>query len=108
MKAYAKNIRISPKKINVVASIVRRMDVKKALDILKFMPSKWASLMYKVVASAAANAKNNDSQNIENLILDTVFITKGVVYKRWNPISRWRSHAILKRTSNITVELKVK
>jgi ribosomal protein L22 len=40
MKAYAKNIKISPKKLNVVAYIIRNMDVKKALNILKFMPKK--------------------------------------------------------------------
>jgi len=108
MKAYSKNIRISPKKISVVASIVRNMNVNKALDILKFMPNKWSWLLYKTIASALANAKSNDNQEANNLILNTIIISKWAVYKRWNPISRWRSHAILKRTSNILVELKVK
>lgn len=108
MKAIAKNIRISPKKINVVASIVRNMPAKKALDILRFMPNKGSGLLLKVVDSAVANAVHNDNQKLEELVLSTVIITKWIVYKRWNPISRWRSHAILKRTSNIVVELKVK
>lgn len=108
MKAYASNIRVSPKKMSVVASIVRRLDAKKAMDILKFMPNKSAGLLYKAVASAVANAKNNDNQEVENLIVDSIIVSKWVVYKRWNPISRGRSHAILKRTSNILVELKVK
>lgn len=108
MKSYSKNIRISPKKLNVVASIVRNMPVKKALDILKYMPNKGSDLLYKTVESALANAIHNDNQKIEDLSLSTVSITKWIVYRRWNPISRWRSHAILKRTSNILVELKVK
>jgi len=108
MKAYAKNIRISPKKLNVVATIVRNMDVNKALDILKYMPNKWSGLLYKVIASAAANAKTNDNQEMANLVVSTINASKWAVYKRWNPISRWRSHRILKRTTNILVELKVK
>ena len=108
MKAIAKNIRISPKKLSVVASIVRNMPAKKALDILKFMPNKWGWLLHKVVESAVANAVHNDNQKAEDLTLAIVTICKGVVYKRGNPISRGRSHAILKRTSNVTVELKVK
>ncbi|EKE28240.1 MAG: 50S ribosomal protein L22 [uncultured bacterium (gcode 4)] len=108
MKAYAKNIRISPKKLSVVASIVRNMPAKKALEILKFMPNKWGGILHKVVASAVANATNNDNQKMEDLTLGAVVIAKWVVYKRGNPISRGRSHAILKRTSNILVELKVK
>lgn len=108
MKAYAKNIRISPKKLNVVATIVRNMDVNKAMDILKYMPNKWSWILYKVVASAAANAKVNDNQETASLVISSINASKWAVYKRWNPISRWRSHKILKRTTNILVELKVK
>lgn len=108
MKAYAKNIRISPKKIAVVASIIRWQDAKKALDLLNFMPKKWANLLYKVVKSAVSNAVQNDGQKMEDLKLATVMINKWIVYKRWHAISRGRYHKQLKRTSNITVELEVK
>lgn len=108
MKAYAKNIRISPKKLSVVATIVRNMEASKAMDILKYMPNKWSGLLYKVIASAVANAKTNDNQDSANLVLNSIIVSKWAVYKRWNPISRWRSHAVLKRTTNILVELKVK
>lgn len=107
MKAYAKNIRISPKKLNVVASIVRSMDAKKALDVLKFMPNKGSTLLYKAIQSAVANATNNDNQVIGDLYIGSVIVSKWAVYKRWNPISRWRGRTILKRTSNILVELFV-
>lgn len=108
MKAYWKNIRISPKKLRVIAEVIRDNDVEEALSFLKFAPTKWADLMYKIVASAAANAVNNDSQAIENLKIGNLIITKWIVYKRGNPISRWRMHPILKRTSNVKLELQVK
>ena len=108
MKAYGKNIRISPKKLRVIAEIVRGQDVWEALSFLKFAPKKWADLLYKVLASAVANAENNDNQKVDTLYISTLSIDKGIVYKRWNAVSRGRSHPILKRTSNIKLELQVK
>lgn len=108
MKAYASNIRISPKKVAVVATIIRNMEVQKALDILKFMPNKWSGVLYKVLFSAVSNAINNDWQEKDKLLVSSLIISKWTVMKRWNPIWRWRSHPILKRTSNILLELKVK
>ena len=108
MKAHARNIRISDKKLNVIAKIVRGMEAKKALDILNFMPNKGGFLMHKILASAVANAIHNDMQELADLTIATVSVTKGIVYKRGNPISRGRSHPILKRTSNILLELRVK
>ena len=108
MKAYWKNIRISPKKLRVVAEVVKNRNATWALNFLKFAPKKWADILYKVLHSAVSNAVNNDSQDVANLYIDQLVITKGIVYKRWQPISRWRMHPILKRTSNIRLELQVK
>ena len=108
MKAYGKNIRISPKKLRVIAEIVRGQDVNEALSFLKFAPKKWADLLYKVLASAVANAENNDNQKVDTLYISSLSIDKWIVYKRWNAVSRGRSHPILKRTSNIKLELQVK
>jgi large subunit ribosomal protein L22 len=108
MKAYGKNIRISPKKLRVIAEIVRGQDAWEALSFLKFAPKKWADLLYKILASAVANAENNDNQKVDTLYISSLSIDKGIVYKRWNAVSRGRSHPILKRTSNIRLELQVK
>ena len=108
MKANGKNIRISPKKLRVIAEIVRGQNASEALKFLKFAPKKWADLLYKVLASAVANAENNDNQKLSTLYISTLSINKWIVYKRWNPVSRGRSHPILKRTSNIILELQVK
>lgn len=108
MKAYAKNIRISPKKLRVVWEVVRGMEADEALKFLKFAPKKWADMLYKIVSSAVANAVHNDNQQIADLKIETLVITKGIVYKRGRPVSRGRMHPILKRTSNVKLELQVK
>ena len=108
MKAYGKNIRISPKKLRVIAEVVRGEDAEKALKFLKFAPKKWADLLYKVLASAVANAQNNDNQKLSTLYISSLIVNKGIVYKRWNSVSRGRMHPILKRTSNVKLELQVK
>lgn len=108
MKANAKNLRISPKKLRVIAEVVRGMKADEALKFLKFAPKKGADLMYKIVHSAVSNAVHNDSQNASDLFIDTLIINKGIVYKRGRPVSRGRMHPILKRTSNVKLELQIK
>ena len=108
MKALTTNVRISPKKAQVVAKIIRGMPAKAALDMLKYMPNKPAGIFYKTLSSAVANATHNDAQKLSDLVVGTLIVNKGIVYKRGNPISRGRSHAILKRTSNISIELSVR
>lgn len=105
MKAHLRKIRISPKKANLVAGMVRGKKVTEALDLLKFMPKKGADILYKVVHSAASNAKNNFKQSIDELYITQILVTKGPTYKRSLPISRGRVHPIAKRTSHITVEV---
>ncbi len=108
MKASVTNVRISPKKLNVIAFIIRNMTAKDALDTLKFMPKKGADIIYKVLASAVANATHNDNQNLADLTISSVSVTKGLVYRRINPVSRGRAHRILKRTSHVDLSLSVK
>lgn len=108
MKANGKNIRISPKKLRVVGEVIRGMDATEALNFLKFAPKKGANLLYKILHAAVANATNNDGQKSDNLYISSLIINKGIVYKRGNPVSRGRMHPILKRTSNINLELQVK
>ncbi len=105
MKAVLRRIRISPKKANLIAGIVREKKVSDALDLLKFMPKKGAKIIYKVVKSAASNAKSNFKQSIDDLVIAKILVTKGPTYKRSLPISRGRTHPIRKRTSHITVEV---
>lgn len=105
MKAILRKIRISPKKANLVAGMVRGKSVNEALQILQVMPKKGADILYKVVHSAASNAQANFRQSIEELYITTILVTKGPTYKRSIPISRGRAHPLAKRTCHITVEV---
>lgn len=107
MKSILRYIRISPKKANLIAGMIRKMEVRKALDTLKFTSKKGADILYKVVASASANATNNFKQKEEHLFVEEIIVTKGPTLKRHVPVSRGRAHPILKRTSHITVKLGV-
>jgi large subunit ribosomal protein L22 len=108
MKASVRNVRISPKKLNVIAYIIRNMTAKDALETLRFMPKKGADIIFKVLSSAVANATHNDNQSLADLSISSVSVTQGLVYRRINPVSRGRAHRILKRTSHVDLSLSVK
>lgn len=103
MKALLKNTRISPKKANLVAGMVRGVTVEDALAQLRFVPKKAARLLYKAIDSAAANAEHNLKQKRGDLYIKEIVVTKGPTYKRGVPVSRGRQHPILKRTAQIRV-----
>ncbi len=107
MKSLLKNTRISPKKANLVAGLVRGVMVEEALNQLRFTPKKAAHLIYKAIDSAASNAENNLKQNRANLYVKEIIVTKGPTYKRGVPVSRGRQHPILKRTAQIRVTVDV-
>lgn len=107
MKSSVRNVRISPKKLNVIAYIIRGKTAQEALDMLRFMPKKGATIVYKVLKSAVHNAVHNDSQKMEDLKISSVVVSQGMMYKRINPVSRGRAHRILKRTSNVDITLSV-
>ena len=106
MIAHLRKTRISSKKANLVAGMVRGMKVKEALNTLKYTPKKAAKLLYKLIESASSNAENNFKQNPDNLIVKEIVVNEGPTYKRFQPISRGRAHPILKRTSHITVKVE--
>jgi len=106
MKAILKQIRVSSKKANLVASLVRNKKVIEAIDILKFTPKKSAPILQKLIESAAANAENNFKQSKDALVIKEIIVTEGPTYKRRINISKGRAHPILKRTSHITVKLE--
>lgn len=105
MKAFLKQTRISPKKANLIAGIIRSMPAVKALDTLKYMPKKGAQIIYKILASAVANAENNFAQSKKDLMVSAVLVSPGPIYKRGQSHSKGRVTSLFKRTSHITVEL---
>lgn len=94
--------RISPRKVRLIADMVRGRDVQDALNVLKFSPHRAASMLSKVLTSAIANANENEA-NVELLFVSEARVDEGPTMKRFRPKDRGRAHSILKRTSHITV-----
>jgi len=103
IRAVAKYVRISPRKVRIVMDLIRGKDVADALAILKFTPKRGAVLITKVLNSAIANAENNFDLDAENLYVAKCFVDQGPTMKRIHPRSRGQAFGILKRTSHITV-----
>ncbi len=108
MQATSRHLRISPKKINLIAGLVRKKNVSDALDILRFTPKKGAYLLSKTIKSAASNAENNFKQNVNHLYVEEIIVGEGPMFKRSIPVSRGRTHPILKRTSHVKVRVAVR
>ncbi len=106
--ASATNIRTSPRKLRLVADMVRSLSPDKALTALKYTRKRAAGELAKVVKQALANAGNNFKLNKGELKFKTVEINGGPVYKRWQAVSRGRAHSIMKRTSQIKIVLENK
>jgi len=106
MQAHLRNIKISQKKANVVAGLVRGKAVAEALDILKYTPKKSANMLYKVVQSAAANAEHNDGVTMDTLMIDQIVVNRAGYTKRFLPSIRGRVLPLRKPTAHISVYLK--
>lgn len=104
--AYAKYLRISPKKIRELAASVVGLPAKQAIDRLTLMNTKASRLLLGVIKSALGNATNNLKLNSISLKIKTVQAGKGPFFKRYQPVSRGMAHQIKKRTSHIKVILE--
>ena len=107
-KASLKNYRQSPRKVRLVADVVRGKSVSDALTVLSHMRKRAAEPVKKVIESAAANAKEKDGAQGQDLIVQKVAVDKGHVFKRFMPRARGRASMIRKRTSHIAVSLEEK
>jgi large subunit ribosomal protein L22 len=105
VKASAKYMRISPRKVHKLVGAVKGKPVETALNTLKFMPHKAASILEKVIRSAVANADQNSDVDVDLLVVRNVVADQGPTLKRWRARARGRATRILKRTSHITVIL---
>lgn len=106
VSATAKNIRISPKKVRLVVDQIKKMNPQQALSILDFITKSSSRPIKKVISSAVANAKNNLGLDETSLKFKSILVGEGPVLKRYQPISRGRAHAILKRSSHIKIVLE--
>jgi ribosomal protein L22, bacterial type len=99
-------LRVSPRKTRLVAENIRGKTVEDALNILKFTPKKPARYLSKVLYSAIANAEQLPGVDVDSLVVDTVLVNEGPMWKRIMPRAMGRAYRIRKRTSHITIVVK--
>ncbi len=103
VQAIAKNIRISPRKVSVVAALVRGRTVDDAMTILEYTPRRSALAVKKVIGSAKANALHNHGLRAEGLRIIEISVTGGRSLKRYRPASHGRALPFVRRSSHIRV-----
>jgi len=101
--AFAKHIRTSPQKLNLVAQTIRGSSCEKAIAELTFSHRRIAEDVKKVLESAIANAENNHQLDVDRLYVAEASVGKDIVMKRWRARARGRTGRILKPFSNIRV-----
>jgi len=105
VKAYIKGVDQAPRKVAIVASLVRGRSVEDALVILDHTPRRPALAVKKAIESAKANASNNHGLDGKTLLISTISVTVGKRLKRFKPASRGRALPFQKKSSNILVEV---
>ena len=106
-RAVVRHVRMSPRKVRIVANMIRGKRVEDALGLLQLLPKKSAKVMSKLVNSAVANAddRSGGNANVDSLVVQTVQVDNGPIIKRWLPRAMGRANRIQRRTSHITVVL---
>ena len=102
-KTIVRNIRVSPQKLNLVATMIRGMDVNKAIATLTFSRRRISNDVEKALQSAIANAENNHSLDVDRLYVKEAHVGKGLVMKRFKARARGRGARILKPYSHLTI-----
>jgi large subunit ribosomal protein L22 len=107
-RAQARYVRITPMKARRVIDLVRGMSADQALAVLRFSPQSASEPVYKVVASAVANARHTAEQesrrlDVEELVVREAYVDEGPTLKRFRPRAQGRAFRVRKRTSHITV-----
>lgn len=104
-QAHLRMLRVSPRKLNLLAQAIRGLSVKEALRYLRFSKKRVARDVYKLVRSAQANAENNHSMDIDSLYVDEAYVGKNLVMRRFNPRAKGRAAPIKKPFSQMSVVL---
>src|SRR5262245_45522831 len=105
-KAVARNIRVSPQKLNLLAALIRGKAVAAALADLQFSRKRIAKDVRKCLESAIANAENNHDLDVDDLVVVQAHVGKGLVMKRFSPRARGRAGRIHKPFSHLTIVVR--
>jgi large subunit ribosomal protein L22 len=101
--ATARHVRVAPMKTRRVVDLIRGLPANEALNVLRFAPQSASEPVYKVLASAIANAEHNQRLKADNLWVVTAFVDEGPTGKRFQPRAQGRAFRIRKRSSHITI-----
>ena len=105
VKATHRHVRISPQKVRMIVDAIKGKPAEAAINALKFMPQKSSGIVEKIVRSAVANADQNTSIDVDELVVQNLIVDQGPSLKRFKARARGRGARILKRTAHITVVL---
>lgn len=105
-KAYLRNARIAPRKVQIVLDLIRGKDIDVAMATLQHTPKAACEDLQKLLKSAIANAENNFGLDTDKLYVSECFVCPGPIMKRIMPRAQGRAYRILKRTSHITLVVK--
>lgn len=105
VSAKLSNAPLSAQKARLVGDQIRGLPVEKALNLLNFSSKKAAAIIKKVLESAIANAEHNESADVDELRVSTVFVNEGAALKRVSARAKGRANHILKRTCHITIKV---
>jgi large subunit ribosomal protein L22 len=105
-KAVARMLRVSPQKLNLLAQLIRGKKVDRALADLEFSRKRIAADVRKTLESAIANAENNHSLDVDDLVVAEAYVGKALVMKRFSARARGRSGRIEKPFSHLTIVLR--
>ncbi|MDZ7726649.1 MAG: 50S ribosomal protein L22 [Candidatus Campbellbacteria bacterium] len=108
MKANLKNYRQSPRKVRLLADLIRGKRADEAQRTLEFTPKRASQTLNKLIDSAVANARHNDNKKPEDLYVSEVRVDEGFTLKRFRPRARGRATRLRKRTSHIYLTLDEK
>jgi large subunit ribosomal protein L22 len=108
VKAINRNVRSSPRKLNLLLKNIRGKKADIAIRDLSFARQRIASEIKKTVQSAIANAENNNQYDIDNLYIEEAYVGKSIVLKRFRPRAKGRASGIKKPYANLTIVLSEK
>ncbi len=104
--ARARYVRVAPMKARRVVELIRGRSAREALAVLEFAPQAASRPVAKALASAMANAENNEGMDPDTLVVSNIYVDEGPTLKRIRERAQGRAHRIRKRTSHITVEVE--
>ncbi|MDQ3239488.1 MAG: 50S ribosomal protein L22 [bacterium] len=105
-KAIAKNVRISPRKMRLLANVFKKTSVTETLGRLPYIDLAGGLPLSKLIASASANAFHTQKLTAEQLKIKNIIVGAGTTFKRFRPVSRGSAHTYKRRSSNVTVVLE--